>query len=416
MKNHENPPEFPAAYAMAAFTCPILAVVAPLGLAPMGLGLGILALVAARRSGMKAGNWLGWLAVPALVCLWGAISAIWAADPTRALSTSVRLLAISVTGLATAAVLPRLTPRSTRAVALGLASSIVLATVLLTVEYLSGNRLSALVMEIRGHKPFPDGAKSQLSRGATVVAVMLWPAALLLARFYGRRAGMALIAVAACSLLLGDSLAARMALITSGAVAATAFLHPALIRSVLRWGLVAATLAMPLGAQFLPSPPHSWEIFPDLPLSAHQRLGIWNFAGNRATEHPLLGWGLDASRAIPGGDEELFINRMASANNIMWTLTGQRLPLHPHNAFLQWGLELGLVGSALMAAFLWQLGGRTACIPAPGARAAAAGALAAAATISAVSYGFWQSWWLVTLWLTAALCALAARVKAEDLP
>ena len=72
--------------------------------------------------------------------------------------------------------------------------------------------------------------------------------------------------------------------------------------------------------------------------SAGHRLLIWSFVGERIAERPLLGWGLDASRAIPGGKEE-----------IRPGLT--RLPLHPHNAALQVWLELGMPG-ALLAALL----------------------------------------------------------------
>ena len=77
--------------------------------------------------------------------------------------------------------------------------------------------------------------------------------------------------------------------------------------------------------------------------SAGHRLLIWSFVGTRISERPALGWGLDSSRAIPGGKYEI---RPGQA----------RLPLHPHNAALQIWLELGGIGAlpaAALIALLW---------------------------------------------------------------
>jgi len=41
----------------------------------------------------------------------------------------------------------------------------------------------------------------------------------------------------------------------------------------------------------------------DVKLSAGHRLLIWSFAGDQIAEQPLAGWGLDSSRAIPGGED-----------------------------------------------------------------------------------------------------------------
>jgi exopolysaccharide production protein ExoQ len=83
------------------------------------------------------------------------------------------------------------------------------------------------------------------------------------------------------------------------------------------------------------------------------------------------------------------------------------LPLHPHNAALQWQVELGLPGTILALAILlwgfWRVG-FTPGMP----RLWRAGALAwasAALTIAMLSYGAWQAWWLACLFLTASLYA-----------
>ena len=105
--------------------------------------------------------------------------------------------------------------------------------------------------------------------------------------------------------------------------------------------------------------------------SVGHRLLIWDFAGKRIAERPLLGWGLDASRAIPGGKELIRPDQ-------------KRLPLHPHDAALQVWLELGLPGAVLFALLLGWLWLRLATAPWPPLYAAAAGGSLAAVCAVAV--------------------------------
>jgi O-antigen ligase len=126
----------------------------------------------------------------------------------------------------------------------------------------------------------------------------------------------------------------------------------------------------------------------DLAPSWSDRLRIWGFVAERWAEHPLRGAGLDASRTFP-----------------------QVVPLHPHNGTLQLWFELGLPGALLGALFwlwLWRRIGDCA------ARSRLHGATAAATatvylTISSVSFGLWQEWWLCVGSFAAALCVLLGK-------
>ncbi len=133
------------------------------------------------------------------------------------------------------------------------------------------------------------------------------------------------------------------------------------------------------------------------------RLLIWDFAGKRIAERPLLGWGLDSSRSIPGGKELIRTDQ-------------RRLPLHPHDAALQVWLELGLPGAALSALLLGWLWLRLAAAAWPRLYAAAAGgSLAAASAVMSAGWGVWQEWWIATLSL-AAFAIIAMARAAVDLP
>ena len=90
------------------------------------------------------------------------------------------------------------------------------------------------------------------------------------------------------------------------------------------------------------------------------------------------------------------------------------MPLHPHNAALQFWLELGVPGVvlfALLIALAWRALARAAW---PRLFVAAA---AASLTIGLVgcfaTYGIWQEWWLGTLWFSLFLVLTMARVTGR---
>ena len=107
---------------------------------------------------------------------------------------------------------------------------------------------------------------------------------------------------------------------------------------------VSAIIAAPLTFARLERLPGLGETADSFKISAGHRLLIWSFAGDRIAERPVTGWGLDSSRAIPGGDDPIRPRET-------W------MPLHPHNAALQVWLELGAPGAALfalLAAIVWR--------------------------------------------------------------
>jgi O-antigen ligase len=128
-------------------------------------------------------------------------------------------------------------------------------------------------------------------------------------------------------------------------------------------------------------------------ISISHRLQIWRFVADAVAERPVAGWGLNASRDLPGGIDEV-------------SPGARRLPLHPHNGMLQWWLELGAVGAALGTGLvvLTILGAGRLGTAGP-VRAGALAATAGAIVVALTGYGIWQAWWMAVLWLAAGFTA-----------
>jgi len=366
---------------------------APLGMAPLltVVALGLAAIAALERrlpappTDLAAGL--------SLLCTLGLASVLWALDPEHSLVRALRLFGECVEGLLLLDAAERLDAAARRrilaALVLGLAVMIALA--------LADAGLGGGVMRwLHGPRTPPTAS----NRGATVLALMMWPALLFLARTRWLALGGWLLAALGIMACLAAS--AQLAL----AAASLTFLAALLLRrTAARIMLVlapAAVLAMPLLPLVMP---------PEQPLlprsmlkpSAMARLVIWQFVDSRIAEKPLFGWGLDAARSMPGGGD---FTELPDASGQPQRF--EHLPLHPHNGALQVWLELGAAGALVGALIVLVVLSRL--IPAalaPAARAAGLAAFVTAAIEVSLSYGIWQSWWIAALWLTSFMVVLA---------
>ena len=231
----------------------------------------------------------------------------------------------------------------------------------------------------------------------TVLLLMLWPALFAVAAPWLR--GVLVVAVVAMTLVM-SSATATLAALVSLVIFALGRRLPRPVAGAMLLGLTALAAAIPLATPSFDTVVALHRSSPWIKPSGIHRLLIWRFGADRVAERPLLGWGMDAARDLPGGKTDL--------NTLLPGLHyGDRIeamPLHPHDAALQWQLELGLPGSLLSLAIIaWILAriGWQAPLE-PNRRAGALALAGAAMTVGLLSFGVWQSWWLSTLWLVAA--------------
>lgn len=121
------------------------------------------------------------------------------------------------------------------------------------------------------------------------------------------------------------------------------------------------------------------------------RMSFWAHAVDWLEDHPIRGWGLDASRTF-----------------------GPGIILHPHDGALQVWLELGAVGASLCAIF-WVLSLRRLERPLSNlAGASVASAASVYLLFGALNFGAWQEWWLGMGALVAVSAALLAAPAASQ--
>ena len=372
---------------MALAAAPFVVVLQNRALAPVALICFAATILVAWREGWRPlrPSALLWPALMLLV--WAAISALWAPDAGRALDAVLRLtLSLALALLAADALRDApVSPIIPRAAALGLALGISAALF----DDLSGNTLRAAV---RGISEPPATLAFGLKNAASVIAFLLPIAVFAPAVPKLVRIGLAIGGGVVVLLLPGDS--AKFAVLAGLVCGLAASAKLSVTRRGLAVGVALIMLGLPwlLGAAL----PRDGTALPN---SAAHRLLIWDFAADRIAQRPVLGWGMDSSRAIPGGTDkpdpamlQSFGLTSDAARN--WFQQAQLLPLHPHNLALQVWLELGVVGAVLMALLLamvaWSLPNAAGC-----------GAFAAALVIAMLSYGAWQYWWVAGLLLAA---------------
>lgn len=246
-------------------------------------------------------------------------------------------------------------------------------------------------------------------RSAAILALLIWPAAALAAgRIGGRRgwwAGAALAGAYAVGSIATGSRSAQLGMAAGLAAWGAAWIAPEAVRRGLAVALIAAFVgAVPFAARLAGDgrlDSADW-----LFASAQHRIEIWGRTAARVPDAPLLGHGIDASRALTPRPGE--VSRFE-------TLDTSLLPLHPHNAFLQLWLELGLIGGGLALGLALSALATIRRLPAQ-ARPFALGLFASGLAMANTAYGLWQAWWMAAYLAGGLMMALAAAPRTATDP
>lgn len=384
---------FPAAWTAAAAVL-VIAIGAASAKALAGalpvLAVGCLLAWAIRRERGAAPETLRVIVGPLLplvaLCAWGAASWGWSIEPAASLRRTAELAGI----LLAAAILFAAAGSGSRPVpARALVACLGTALAYLAIERVSAGAIVEAIAERFDAQPpglpfFNRNVCAVLLFGICVAAVV--PDG-------GRyRKGLLFVLAGLAALVFTfDSGTAKVAMVAALFVLACA-------RWSLRWtrrALAASVCVFMLGMPLLPPhlAPYATQFRHVPPWTLGHRFIVWDFTTQRIEERPLLGWGLDASRRLPGGKERAFPEI---------EIDNPKMPIHPHNMPLQIWVELGAVGACLatwaIAAAILRAG------RGPDRRAAAfrLALLVAALAIASSGYGAWQPWWLSLVALAGA--------------
>lgn len=380
-------------YDLLAFgfgAAPIVAVIAPNGLAVVFVALGIVAVISTSFAPPRH----VWLPVIALV-LWAAITVIWSPNPREALDGLVRIAATSLLGLWLVSAMFQAKRESRKRIETALMIGMCAAAALLVTQ-LAAQLVRSSDAGIAGYiLPAHTNFQALFNRTMAFLSMLLPIFVLLVWERAGSIAAATVLLIGGGLIFAFNSKAAQLAFGCAMIGFAFAAVFGSSGRRWLAASLAAAILAAPWIAQsdFLRQLAERRDISP----SIYHRAAIWEFAAAKIEQAPVFGWGLHASRQMPGSGAEIAPG-------------AELLPLHPHNFALQIWLELGLVGAIVASVLVWILGSG---IPSDGARKkAATSVLLAAMACASVGYGLWQGWWMSSLWLLAGLCALEFRDDA----
>ena len=376
-----------------AFLVPFIGVVAPKGiviaLAVPGF-VGLWLWLKDGRPGLPVSGALVFLM--AALAAWAVLSSAWALSPSRAFSLPFRLAGLALAGVGLLYAVTRLDSEHWRKAEKAFLVGMALGLTALAVGFGYAKMTGTPLWSTSQADPL-----TTLNTGAVAISLLAWPAFALL----WRRGHKRLFCVMALVVYAGFTFLASGAALLSPVMGIMGFQVVWIFRRRGALAIAAVTAVVIMAAPQIVSGPQSFDrlkaVTEGLPASAEHRMKIWDFVVEKIDEKPLWGWGMDASRSIPKEDK-----RLSPEIEI--------LPLHPHNAFLQVRLELGIPGAILFAAlvgafFAKVVGGNEDRF----AAAVITGAAGAYLTVASVSYGIWQNWWFAFAWALAVLTAMAVR-------
>lgn len=340
------------------------------------------------------------LVVPGLIVGWPILSIAWSITPGASAVWAVKTAAIMFIGAAGLFACRQIPGLALRSVVAFSASILVCALLVLAEQLPHGGPLALGYDAFAAN--FDKFIHKNINRGLCALAVLVWPAALALERAGLKFQALILPWVAVLPIAAMHSLSAKLAIIFGSAVFYAIRAFPVFAPRILVILIPVFFALWPIGFNYFYEPLFAAPaIYQQLPDSSQARVDIWRFVSERIAERPWLGWGMEASRAIPGGTTEYAPGRTY-------------LPLHPHNSALQVLLEEGVIGFALtLAGLIITLRGWKRRWSADVPESAAGGALIVAYLVIGFSaFGLWQTWWIALAWIAAIIFGIARHGKA----
>jgi O-antigen ligase len=373
------------AFALAG---PILAL-APLGMTPLVIVAALTATVSERLRTRRWPRIRGYILAIILIFLaYSEISLGWDINKSAGVRKLVDITVVAVAMLALTGLASRMSNTQQRFAAQALICGAVTGLILLGIETIFDFPIFRAIMG-NSDPRLEDLMESK--RSVDALPLLIWPAALALSRLRRPLPGIALAVIFTIASFRLTAASATVAMVLSLGVYALAARWLKFTRSLVAICSVLAFVAVipvSIGAYHWGGTTTHW-----LKHSAHHRIEIWHFTAERALERFVLGHGIGSSRFVPNGKE---VSAFQDAGKPI-------IPLHPHDAFLQIWLELGLFGVMIATTLMLFPFSVIPRWPPQNQRFVLAGYVAGI-IIAGLSFGIWQTWWMATLTFSVVAC------------
>jgi len=335
----------------------------------------------------------------AALLLWIAVSTTYALDSRAGLILLLKLSGFAACGLLLIwTTLDRAARMRPTVSAVHLAGSCAVSAAL-AADFFTGGAISTMLFG----DALPAGPINRNTTAIVYLALFVWPLCIVLRDRCGAWiAAIPPIVVIAFAWIFGQ-FAIVLGLLAGAAVFGSAMAWPRLTGMVLAAICAGIVVLAPLAGKLLEPGPWLRSAPISIQFSSYHRAKIWSFTADRIFQRPVFGWGIDASRRIPGGGAIVDINRDLEFPDRRYDTQATAMPLHPHNAALQVWLELGGVGALLLALLCGAIPVAVGRTGRPRASVAAGLAMYSTAYVLAMlSFSLWQSRWHALLWLAGA--------------
>ena len=338
--------------------------------------------------------------------IFGGLSAFWALVPADAVSTAIKFFIYFLMALFLGMVIKHAKDYERQKIFLNSAIGFLLAFPFVVLDV-------ALAGAISG--PFKDWyAPDVYNRGTAITACLLIPITLGLYHYNFKKFSI-VFALLSLGMIFGLYMEASKLAVTA-ALITFCFVR---WKSKSFWIFITLPLIITLIFPLFFVSPFSKKVqcqIYEAKQSAMHRIMIYHFASNNILKKPLLGWGMDAARSIPGGGKKLDTFKCLKSGGIGFDLylDGSNLPLHPHNAGVQIWLELGLIGAILLiiSVFSFIKRMRIELVNADG-QAALASTFVCCCLIYNISFGLWQSWLMFAMILVGSILLMLSSRRDE---
>jgi exopolysaccharide production protein ExoQ len=335
----------------------------------------------------------------------GALSAFWSLIPANAVSTAAKFSGYFCVAILAGLIIRQATEIEKRKIVFSTAFGLLITfpVVLLDVT------LSGGIWDLYKSYEFNPNV---YSRGTAITACLLFPLAVGLFRYIAPWRAIVFILIC-LGMIFGLYMEAAKLAVALGAI----------VFALVRWQrklfwpvvLIPVAIAIVFPAFFMTSLTEQQQCKLHYTMdSAYHRVMIYQFGTKNILEKPIAGWGMDSSRSIPGGAQKTQSINCVRPDGQPTTLSiGGKLPLHPHNAAVQIWLELGLIGTLLLAVSVLVLIRRFERnnLDDQG-RAVVAATFCSICLIYNISFGLWQSWLMFSMILLGCFIMSLEREPA----